>query len=679
MIYKLSTFGAPADARQVKDAAIDAGLRRLTSLQAAFTAADVGKVIVVSGAGVGGLKHTSTIASVVSTTQAELADPASTSVAGKGATFGTNCGPALQTALGQIENDLGGSLHIDGAYLLTTPVTHQFLEATRAEFLGFGACDRLYIAVAPHTTAITIQSARSLVIDGLNVVGTPNEGEDAWRAFRFEDCELFFRNCGFFGLASIPHWGGSIISTSHCHVSVHDTYFGGCTGSNGLDNPTFDVQGWKSCDFQRTHFIDYGSIGGFEHSKTGSGFSYAWVLVGDPHEQKKGAGHQGALRFLDCLFDEGCLWGIRIQPSTPGLRVRSAVIDGAQMNNSLIADYSAIYAAAVDRLVIANSAIGWAPQPHDGIRLLDCGDVEIDGVQLGDGVNGIRADNVGRITMRGNSGFASFKLANVGFSPVVAKLDFAIGQYSVGSTSYAQLQALPGYSYSRSGAKGEVNPANGVVMFPGNTPAIIAGVGYFSRSEITNRFFSSRDLLSDMATVSVFAKMAELRWLILFCSNGANAAAWFDLQNGVTGSIGGAAAVKQSYIYNCGGGWYQCVLVCSASSAPNAGMALAETDGSFALTNPNGTKGWHGWEAGCYNAALPLPPVITTGGQTRPTVGQDTMRFALPNGRYLAAYTFDDGSTQSVPVSIFNGVFEVATNPGVLNRSVVRSVTVVEN
>jgi hypothetical protein len=691
-----------------------------------FTAADVGKNIAISSSAPNSPKLITTITAFVSAKQIELADAASEDVSGGGATWGTDCGPALQAALDRLEADWGGSLHIDGAYLLTTPVSRQFFNATRTELMGFGASDRLYIAVPRNTTAITIQSARSLVIDGVNLVGTPGEPEDAWRSFRFEDCELFVRNCGFFGLASALNWEGSIISTSRCHVSVHDTYFGGCAGSNGRDNPTFDLQGWKSCDFQRTHFIDYGSIGGIEHSKTGLAFSYSWVSVDDPHSQKKGAGHQGVARFVDCLFDEGCLWGIQIRPSTPGLRIRSAFIDGCQMNNTLIAEYSAIYAEAVDRLIISNSAIGWAQQPHDGIRIEDCGDVEIDGVQFGDGVNGLRASKVGRITMRGNSGFGSFNLASVGVSPVVARLDFENGQYNVGGTAFGKLTEIPGFSYARVGRRGEVYPGSGVITFEAGVPAIIPGVGYFSRGALVNRFYSSRDLdlppwykaavsvlpnqiaapdglisgdkvlavagatataefqgvppNSGFATVSMFAKMAEMQWVSLYCNDHSHAAAWFDLQNGVVGAIQGAAQHKEAFIYDCGTGWFLCVLVCTAAGpGDNAGAAHAQVDGSRALTHMDGTKGFYAWGAGCYNVALAFPPVITTTTSARPTIGADEMAFSLPNGLYNAGYTFDDGSVQSIPVSVFDGSFRLGTHGSALRRPIIRGVVVVAN
>ncbi|HZH08094.1 MAG TPA: hypothetical protein VEY69_15590, partial [Lautropia sp.] len=69
MYRQLSSFGASPDARQIKDAAIDAGLTSLTSQTAEFTVQDVGKSIVVSGAGSNGAKLSTTIAAVTSATE----------------------------------------------------------------------------------------------------------------------------------------------------------------------------------------------------------------------------------------------------------------------------------------------------------------------------------------------------------------------------------------------------------------------------------------------------------------------------------------------------------------------------------------------------------------------------------------------------------------------------------
>jgi hypothetical protein len=722
MEHKLSSFGAIGDARQVGDAAIDAGSVTLTSQSATFDQADQGKLIVVSQAGPDGAKLSTVIAAVTSATQVEVAASASVSVSGKGATIGSNCAPALQAALDQIDAAEGGTLVIDGSYLLTSPVAKYFTRSARVEIRGEGSDDRMYIATGPSLEAIKISNVRVLLFQGVNFVGTPGEMNDAWRAVRIEDVDVQFHNCGFYGLASGSEWGGAIVSTTDCHVSVHDTLFGGCAGSNGVDNPTFRLDKWISCDFQRTHFIDYGAIAGILHSKTGQVFSYAWVLVGDPRGQMKGARHQGVARFQDCLFDEGCLWGIRICPATPNLRIRGAVIDGAQMNNTLIEGYSAIYAEAVDRLTISNVAVGWAPQAHAGIRLRYCGDVELDGVQLGNGVNGLVAQNVDRLTLRSCKGITSLDLQAIGISPVAADLDFENGSYQLEGTQLGQLIQLPGFSYSRTGSKKELGSASALATFAADVAAILPGLGYASRDALTNRLYASQafnagnwiriglaatpdshaapdqSMTADKLTVqagvgealaaqgvapnnglvttAVFAKAAGKRWLAV-CCNGTSNIAWFDLQQGVVGSVVGAGTRKDGYIYDSGGGWYLCVLVCSAASAANCLYRPVDADGSLAVAGGSGVDGVVAWEASCYNAALRRPPVITT-GNSRASTGRDLMRFDVADGRYLALYVFDDGSRQAVDLTIRDG-YTIDTHPSVLSSAIIKRVQLVRN
>jgi hypothetical protein len=48
---------------------------------------------------------------------------------------------------------------------------------------------------------------------------------------------------------------------------------------------------------------------------------------------------------------------------------------------------------------------------------------------------------------------------------------------------------------------------------------------------------------------------------------------------------------------------------------------------------------------------------------------------SCPNGSYTATYTFDDASTQDVPVTIAAGAFTLDTYP-TLNRPRVKSVAV---
>ena len=74
-------FGARCDLREVSDAAIDAGSSALASPSAGFKAVDVGRRILVAGAGIGGGALRTTIASVAGGI-ATLAAPASTTVSG---------------------------------------------------------------------------------------------------------------------------------------------------------------------------------------------------------------------------------------------------------------------------------------------------------------------------------------------------------------------------------------------------------------------------------------------------------------------------------------------------------------------------------------------------------------------------------------------------------------------
>ena len=92
-------FGAKGDAKTVTDASITAVTATLTSATAGFTANDVGKQIIVVGAGTSGKNLWTTIATYVSATQVTLASAAGTTVSGASMTFGTDDTTALSAAL----------------------------------------------------------------------------------------------------------------------------------------------------------------------------------------------------------------------------------------------------------------------------------------------------------------------------------------------------------------------------------------------------------------------------------------------------------------------------------------------------------------------------------------------------------------------------------------------------
>lgn len=102
-------FGAKGDAKISGTGAITSGDNTLTDSSATFTSDDVGKTIVVVGAGAAGAALTTTIASRNSGTSVELTAAASTTVTSATYVFGTDDTDALQDAL-----NFPGKLYIPG-------------------------------------------------------------------------------------------------------------------------------------------------------------------------------------------------------------------------------------------------------------------------------------------------------------------------------------------------------------------------------------------------------------------------------------------------------------------------------------------------------------------------------------------------------------------------------------
>ncbi len=92
-------YGAKFDAVNVTDGAITASDNTLTSATAAFTSADVGKLITVEGAAAAGADLSTTIASYTSATEVELTAAASTTVSGADVWFGSDNLASLQAAV----------------------------------------------------------------------------------------------------------------------------------------------------------------------------------------------------------------------------------------------------------------------------------------------------------------------------------------------------------------------------------------------------------------------------------------------------------------------------------------------------------------------------------------------------------------------------------------------------
>ncbi len=139
----LQEFGARVDGRVVGDASMSSGVATLTSAAAAFTSADVGKLVAVSGAGAAGATLQTTIASITDSSHAVLTAAASTTISPTNAYIATDDSTAFSNALAAA-NAKGTTIRVPAGRMALTGA-------------GFGVGDGT-------TTAIS-------TINGIRIVG----------------------------------------------------------------------------------------------------------------------------------------------------------------------------------------------------------------------------------------------------------------------------------------------------------------------------------------------------------------------------------------------------------------------------------------------------------------------------------------------------------------------------
>jgi hypothetical protein len=98
-VFDVQDYGATGDGRAAPDGSITSGSATLTSGSNPWTSADVGKAILVNGAGPGGVPHVTTIAAYVSAGQVTLAAAAGATISGADCLWGTDDADAIRTAL----------------------------------------------------------------------------------------------------------------------------------------------------------------------------------------------------------------------------------------------------------------------------------------------------------------------------------------------------------------------------------------------------------------------------------------------------------------------------------------------------------------------------------------------------------------------------------------------------
>jgi hypothetical protein len=161
-------FGAKGDGRRIADGQMTSTSAVLTSVSAPFTAADVGKLIVVGGAGVAGATLPTTILSYQSPSQVTLNATASSSPTAAQVDWGSDDYQGIQNA---INAAAGGQVSFsNGSYLVSkTPV----IRADGTEMLGAGMSGAVTIkTAATGVSGIQISGAFSsvqgILFDGLS-------------------------------------------------------------------------------------------------------------------------------------------------------------------------------------------------------------------------------------------------------------------------------------------------------------------------------------------------------------------------------------------------------------------------------------------------------------------------------------------------------------------------------
>lgn len=274
-------------------------------------------------------------------------------------------------------------------------------------------------------------------------------------------------------------------------------------------------------------------------------------------------------------------------------------------------------------------------------------------------------------------------------------LEFALGTYSDGTINSASIEDLPGYAFTRSGEQGAWNSTGAVAWFPANVPAI-NDRGYHAHGALTNFVLRSSEFgtapwaaWSDVSLtgtdVAVAPDGSTAADQITFTSN-----AGIYYQSTAVGAVG--QTVTMSIWVRVASGtmpFRLYVLDGSNRYSPDFTATTTWQRFSFTWTLVSGA----GTQFAIAGASTPMSgalqiwhaqmllgdfpdggPLIRTAGSMA-NIGASALALNLANGTYDATYTFDDASTQVVPVTVGDGLLRHPV-AGVLNRGAVRKTVV---
>lgn len=313
---------------------------------------------------------------------------------------------------------------------------------------------------------------------------------------------------------------------------------------------------------------------------------------------------------------------------------------------------------------------------------------------------------------------ALFARVEAGAAPPAAalELDFAAGIYRAGGTSYASLAAMPGYSFVRGGEQGALGADGTVGWFAAGVPAV-NGLGFHAYGATINKAMRSQALelwmmdgvsiaadsqaapdgtmTADTFTAtagayhisyiglvdwdsgahsdSIYLKAGSGRFAQLFFANALNQYAYanFDL---VDGKVTAAGPGSQGYIVPAGNGWFRCVLIAELATGNNNAFSLNMIDNGAAarLAGPAAVGATvHAWQAQVLTGSFADGGPLVRTAAAPAGIGASALSVGLADGDYDAVFTFDDNSTQTMPVSVSGGAFRHPVG-GALGRGIVR-------
>lgn len=119
-----------------------------------------------------------------------------------------------------------------------------------------------------------------------------------------------------------------------------------------------------------------------------------------------------------------------------------------------------------------------------------------------------------------------------------------------------------------------------------------------------------KNLSAGTYTATVYAKAAEYGWLNMSLYDGAHNNCWFNLNNGVVGTIAPGCGASMTSV---GNGWYRCSVVKTISATSNGGVSFRpSTSNNTAAFTGDGFSGIYIWGAQLEQGSFPTSYIPTT-------------------------------------------------------------------